>query len=161
MTGIAEQSGILSARELEITDLDEVKEVRFVVFISLLPSSLRRPSVVCKPSKGIVTENPRSFVLLCQLAERIAKQTYTAEEVAVAFSKRAAIAQQLTNCKSFFRLSFAPTHHLSLQTRPSTTRFAPPFHIGLTEIFFKAVIEHVKGLDQILAKTGKPVGPLR
>jgi hypothetical protein len=28
VTGIAEQSGILSARELEITELDEVKEVR-------------------------------------------------------------------------------------------------------------------------------------
>lgn len=30
VTGVAEQSGILSARELEITDLDEVKEVRFL-----------------------------------------------------------------------------------------------------------------------------------
>ncbi|GAA5965928.1 hypothetical protein JCM8115_000750 [Rhodotorula mucilaginosa] len=88
VTGIAEQSGILSARELEITELDEVKE----------------------------------------LAERIANKTYTAEEVAVAFSKRAAIAQQLTNC--------------------------------LTEIFFQDAIKHAKELDGILAKTGKPVGPL-
>lgn len=33
-----------------------------------------------------------------QLAKRIADKTYTAAEVATAFSKRAAIAQQLTNC---------------------------------------------------------------
>ncbi|GAA5864174.1 hypothetical protein JCM3774_001244 [Rhodotorula dairenensis] len=88
VTGVAKQSGILSAKELEITELDEVKE----------------------------------------LAERIAAKTYTAEEVAVAFSKRAAIAQQLTNC--------------------------------LTEIFFKDAIQRAKELDEILAKTGKPVGPL-
>lgn len=58
VTGIAQQCGILSQKELEITEIDEVQE----------------------------------------LAERIAKRTYTAEEVTVAFSKRAAIAQQLTNC---------------------------------------------------------------
>ncbi|GAA5983556.1 hypothetical protein JCM10908_000333 [Rhodotorula pacifica] len=88
VTGVAEQSGILSGRELEITEFDEVKE----------------------------------------LAEHIASKTYTAEEVAVAFSKRAAIAQQLTNC--------------------------------LTEIFFEDAIKRARELDEILNKTGKPVGPL-
>ncbi|GAA5864169.1 hypothetical protein JCM3774_001242 [Rhodotorula dairenensis] len=88
VTGVAVQSGILSARELEITELDEVQE----------------------------------------LAKRIADKTYKAEEVAVAFSKRAAIAQQLTNC--------------------------------LTEIFFQEAIQRAKELDEILARTGKPVGPL-
>lgn len=34
VTGIAEQSGILSARELEITELDEVKEVRDDAFLA-------------------------------------------------------------------------------------------------------------------------------
>ncbi|KPV74611.1 uncharacterized protein RHOBADRAFT_36508 [Rhodotorula graminis WP1] len=56
--GLAASSGILSDRELDITELDEVQE----------------------------------------LASRIAKGTYTAVEVTTAFCKRAAIAQQLTNC---------------------------------------------------------------
>ena len=34
VTGIAEQSGILSARELEITELDEVNEVRGVTVLA-------------------------------------------------------------------------------------------------------------------------------
>jgi hypothetical protein len=103
VTGVAEQSGILSARELEITDLDEVKEVRVLVMsVVASPCGFEKVVVV---RRGIVTENPRfPFSSVSQLAERIANQTYTAEEVAVAFAKRAAIAQQLTNCKSFFRL---------------------------------------------------------
>ncbi|BGO91547.1 hypothetical protein NBRC10512_003206 [Rhodotorula toruloides] len=58
VTGVPATCGILSAKELEITELDEVEE----------------------------------------LAKRIADKTYTAVEVATAFSKRAAVAQQLTNC---------------------------------------------------------------
>ncbi|GAA6003800.1 uncharacterized protein JCM10292_003380 [Rhodotorula paludigena] len=58
VTGVPKECGILSDRELEITELDEVEE----------------------------------------LAKRIAQGTYSAVEVTTAFCKRAAIAQQLTNC---------------------------------------------------------------
>lgn len=79
VTGVPATCGILSAKELEITELDEVEEVRSP-----------------PPSANHVGSSPTLF--LTQLAKRIADKTYTAVEVATAFSKRAAVAQQLTNC---------------------------------------------------------------
>ncbi|GAA5904101.1 hypothetical protein JCM5296_000334 [Sporobolomyces johnsonii] len=58
VTGVPAECGILTAKELEITELDEVEE----------------------------------------LASRLAKGAYKAVEVITAFCKRAAVAQQLTNC---------------------------------------------------------------
>lgn len=81
VTEVPRTCGILSERELEITELDEVKEVRAFPFASLARELLTTFSAT-------------------QLAKRIAEKTYTSVEVATAFSKRAAIAQQLTNCAS-------------------------------------------------------------
>ncbi|GAA6047051.1 hypothetical protein JCM3770_004172 [Rhodotorula araucariae] len=58
VTGVPRECGLLNAREMEITEMDEVQE----------------------------------------LAKRVADRSFTAEEVAIAFCKRAAIAQQLVNC---------------------------------------------------------------
>lgn len=81
VTGVAKQCGILSEREVEITELDEVQEV-----------SVRLDGAVGRVWGTDLFRNNT------QLAERIANKTYSAVEVTVAFSKRAAIAQQLVNC---------------------------------------------------------------
>ncbi|KAL4896555.1 amidase [Aspergillus ambiguus] len=71
-----------------------------------------------------ITENYDATALL----EKIASGQFTAVKVTTAFSKRAAIAQQLTNC--------------------------------LTETFFERALSRARELDEHLATTGKPVGPL-
>lgn len=81
VTGVAKQCGILSEREVEITELDEVQEVSF-----------RLDGAVGRVWGTDLFRNNT------QLAERIANKTYSAVEVTVAFSKRAAIAQQVVNC---------------------------------------------------------------
>lgn len=81
VTGVAKQCGILSEREVEITELDEVQEV-----------SVRLDGAVGRVWGTDLFRNNT------QLAERIANKTYSAVEVTVAFSKCAAIAQQLVNC---------------------------------------------------------------
>ncbi|EAW09104.1 putative general amidase [Aspergillus clavatus NRRL 1] len=62
------------------------------------------------------------------LLQKLAARELTSVEVTTAFSKRAAIAQQLTSC--------------------------------LTETFFDRALARAKELDDHLAATGKPVGPL-
>ena len=62
------------------------------------------------------------------LLAKISNREYTSVEVTIAFSKRAAIAQQLTNC--------------------------------LTETLFDEALTRAKELDEHLATTGKPIGPL-
>lgn len=140
--GVAASSGILSERELEITELDEVEEVR--------PRSASPP-----PSSSDRVELTLARSCTLQLANRITKGTYTAVEVTTAFSKRAAIAQQLTNCASSLPL---------LLLRRPLRRVKLTFllrHTGLTEIFFDDALEQAKQLDEVLKSTGKPVGPLR
>ncbi|KWU46948.1 amidase [Rhodotorula sp. JG-1b] len=112
VTGIAEQSGILSARELEITELDEVNE----------------------------------------LAERIANKTYTAEEVAVAFSKRAAIAQQLTNCE--FSFPYRSIYHALTPTQYGVpVSLKDQFDIAGTELTqgYVAYLGRISERDSALA----------
>lgn len=71
-----------------------------------------------------LTENYDATALLSGLSTGLLKSV----DVVTAFCKRAAIAQQVTNC--------------------------------LTEIFFDNAIARAKQLDEQLARTGKPMGPL-
>lgn len=71
-----------------------------------------------------ITETTDAKLLLAQIASR----QYSAVRVIQAFSKRAALAQQLIGC--------------------------------CTEMFFEEALERAKQLDDVLAKTGKTVGPL-
>ena len=65
---------------------------------------------------------------MTNILQKLATRQISSVELVRAFSKRAAIAHQLTNC--------------------------------CTEIFFDEALEEANKLDDILAQTGKPVGPL-
>lgn len=156
VTGVAEQSGILSARELEITDLDEVKEVRVLVMsVVASPCGFEKVVVV---RRGIVTENPRFPFSSVSPSLPSALQTRLIpprKSRSLSPSEQPSRNSSRTASPSFALFSL----HLSLDALPY--RFVPHRSTGLTEIFFKEAIEHATELDKILAKTGKPVGPLR
>lgn len=72
-----------------------------------------------------------SITEMCDIADplgKLASGELSSVQVVSAFSKRAAIAHQLTTC--------------------------------CTELFFEEALKDAKRLDDILEKTGKPVGPL-
>lgn len=71
-----------------------------------------------------ITESYDATSLLGELAIGKLKS----EDVVRAFCKRAALAQQLTNC--------------------------------LTEVLFKEALQRARHLDEVLARTGRPIGPL-
>ncbi|GAA5822234.1 hypothetical protein JCM3770_005859 [Rhodotorula araucariae] len=111
--------GILTERELEITELDEVDE----------------------------------------LAHRIAKGTYTAVEVTTAFCKRAAIAQQLTNCLTeiFFDDALAQAEKLD-ETLKTTGKTVGPLHgvpVSLKDQFDIAGKELTMGYVSYLGRISK------
>ncbi|BGP39571.1 hypothetical protein JCM10449v2_003522 [Rhodotorula kratochvilovae] len=89
VTSVPKECGLLSEREMEITEMDEVE----------------------------------------QLAKLIADRTYTAEEVATAFCKRAAIAQQLINCLTeiYFVTAIARARELDEILR-TTGKTVGPLH---------------------------------
>ncbi|BGO99798.1 hypothetical protein RTG_00634 [Rhodotorula toruloides ATCC 204091] len=116
VTGVPKTCGILSERELEITELDEVEE----------------------------------------LAKRIAKKTYTAVEVATAFSKRAAIAQQLTNCLTEIFFSEAIQQATKLdEILEKTGKTVGPLHgvpVSLKDQFDVAGTESTMGYCSYLGR---------
>jgi Asp-tRNAAsn/Glu-tRNAGln amidotransferase A subunit and related amidases len=107
---VPRQSGILSARQLEITEKYDATD----------------------------------------LLAKIHCQELSAYEVTEAFCIRAAIAQQVV-CVDMIDITLQkPSHRL---TTNSQTRC-------LTETFFDRALQRAKDLDEILSKTGTPVGPL-
>ncbi|PRQ71419.1 Amidase signature domain-containing protein [Rhodotorula toruloides] len=116
VTGVPASCGILSGKELEITELDEVEE----------------------------------------LAKRIADKTYTAVEVATAFSKRAAIAQQLTNCLTeiFFKKALERAKELD-EILEKTGKTVGPLHgvpVSLKDQFDIAGTELTMGYVSYLGR---------
>ncbi|VUC24526.1 unnamed protein product [Clonostachys rosea] len=83
-----------------------------------------RSSGVLSAEELAITET----VDVADLARKLAAGDLSSVQVVSAFSKRAAVAHQLTTC--------------------------------CTEIFFEEALEEAKRLDEVLARTGKPVGPL-
>jgi amidase len=79
---------------------------------------------------GFFTDNELKYTSakIPELLQQIHSGQWKAADVAQAFSKRAAVCHQLTNC--------------------------------LSETLFPEALERGKALDEHLAKTGKPVGPL-
>ena len=79
---------------------------------------------------GFFTDNELKYTsaTIPELLQQIHSGQWRAADVAQAFSKRAAVCHQLTNC--------------------------------LSETLFPEALERAKVLDDHLAKTGKPVGPL-
>ncbi|KAJ9640135.1 hypothetical protein H2204_003360 [Knufia peltigerae] len=90
----------------------------------IIEQDIPRRSGILSTRELEITENYST----AQLLDALAKGTLSSVEVTTAFCKRAAIAQQLTNC--------------------------------LTEVFYDAALKRAKELDEYLAASGKPSGPL-
>ncbi|CAD0112983.1 unnamed protein product, partial [Aureobasidium uvarum] len=86
------------------------------------------------------------------IVEKIRQQEYTAEEVAVAFCKRAAVAQQLTNCLTeiFFEEAIDRARHLDQERAANPSAPWKPLHglpISLKDSF------NVPGFDSTIGMT--------
>ncbi|THX86001.1 amidase [Aureobasidium pullulans] len=86
------------------------------------------------------------------IIERIRQQAYTAEEVALAFCKRAAIAQQLTNCLTeiFFEEAIERARQLDKERAVNPSTPLKPLHglpISLKDSF------NIPGLDSTIGMT--------
>ena len=96
----------------------------------LLPPESQLDVTGFPQESGFFTDNELEYTSakIPELLQQIHSSQWKAADVAQAFSKRAAVCHQLTNC--------------------------------LSETLFPEALERARALDEHLAKTGKPVGPL-
>lgn len=109
------------------------------------PKDVRSIPATCgilTPRELIITEEDEADVLL----KRIAAAEWSAEEVALAYCKRAAIAQQLVRSPRFAQ------KFLTVMRLFQTT--------CITEPLFDRALSRARGLDTHLRTTGAVIGPL-
>lgn len=102
----------------------------WIIPADILPSEDQLDVTTFPEQSGFFTEKELEITStkIPALLEKVHSRTWTSEEVAQAFCKRAAVAHQLTNC--------------------------------LSETLFTEAMMTAKSLDDHLAQTGKPKGPL-
>ncbi|KAJ3536825.1 hypothetical protein NM208_g6489 [Fusarium decemcellulare] len=106
---------------------------------------LLEESALLTPAELAITDRHDATTLL----DMMATSRITCYDVTQAFCKRAAIAHQLVR---YSKLNLAP-HSGQINLRFWLTN-------SLTEIFFDKALQRARSLDEHLAKTGRPVGPL-
>ncbi|KAI4747076.1 acetamidase [Aureobasidium sp. EXF-12298] len=119
----------------------DIAKAKQASLLESIPKEWRIPADVLPPESqldvtgfpqesGFFTDNELKYTSakIPELLQQVHSGQWKAADVAQAFSKRAAVCHQLTNC--------------------------------LSETLFPEALERAKALDDHLAKTGKPVGPL-